>query len=82
MQHPALPLLEVLRSADGAAFDAALQKLSQLPLGQLTQAEIGQLLGAIESTEHLLKHQQADAAQTLRGLRQGVTAANAYKAGR
>lgn len=79
MTHPALPLIEALRTAEGEAFEAVLAKLGQVQLGTLTQAEIGQLMGAIEATTQALRTQQAEAAQALEALRHGVQAAQAYK---
>lgn len=80
MSHPALPLLEALRTADGATFDALLAKLAALPLGSLSQAEIGQLLGALDATTQVLRASQNEASTTLRGMRQGVQALQAYGA--
>ena len=79
MTHPALPLIEALKTAEGDAFITVLIKLGQVQLGSLTQTEIGQLMGAIEATMHSLRAQQAEAAQALETLRHGVQAAQAYK---
>ena len=81
MTHPAIPLIEALKTAEGAAFEAVLAKLAQTQLGSLNQTEIGQLMGAIEATTHALRAQQAEAAQALEALRHSVQAAQAYTLG-
>jgi hypothetical protein len=79
MTHPALTLIDALKTAEGAAFEAVLAKLGAVQLGQLNQAEIGQLLGAIEAATQSLRAQQHEAAAVLQQLRHGVNAAHAYK---